>query len=237
MSRTGSPLHVVACAHGTDDPAGRALIDGLRLDVGAAAAARGLNVLIHEAYVDVQQPALDDVVAGLPPGEPAVVVPLLLSTGFHTRVDIRRAVEARPGTVAAEAIGPDRRLASVLAGRLADAGLGEGDHVVVASAGTRVARGVEEVRQTARWLAEEIGRPVTVGFGAAAQPPVPAAVEAARSLPGCRRVLIASYLLAPGYFHSVLTRAGADAVTAPLLPSPAIAECVTDRLLDATKMT
>ncbi|MFD1214732.1 sirohydrochlorin chelatase, partial [Arthrobacter sp. GCM10027362] len=118
MSRTGSPLHVVACAHGTDDPVGRTLIDGLRRDVGAAAAARGLDVLVHEAYVDVQQPALDDVVAGLPAGEPAVVVPLLLSTGFHTRVDIRRAVQARPGTVAAQAIGPDRRLARVLAGRL-----------------------------------------------------------------------------------------------------------------------
>ncbi|MFD1214486.1 hypothetical protein ACFQ36_20870, partial [Arthrobacter sp. GCM10027362] len=62
-------------------------------------------------------------------------------------------------------------------------------------------------------------------------------VGAARSRPGCRRVLIGSYLLAPGHFHSVLARAGADAVTAPLLPAPAIADCVTDRLLDVVDMT
>lgn len=231
------PLHVVACAHGTDDPAGRLLIDGLRAGLAPEAGRRGLDVLVHEAYVDVQQPALDGVVAALPPGEPAVVVPLLLSTGFHTQVDIRTAVDSRPGTTAAAAIGPDRRLAAVLAERLAAADLAEGDCVVLASAGTRVERGTAEVEQMARWLSEEIGRPVALGFGAAAEPRIGAAVEAARSEPGCRRVLIASYLLAPGHFHSVLGRAGADAVTAPLLPSPSVAECVVDRLFEALNMT
>ena len=231
------PLHVVACAHGTDDPAGRLLIDGLRAASAAEAGRRGLEVRVHEAYVDVQQPALDGVVAGLPAGEPAVVVPLLLSTGFHTQVDIRAAVDSRPGTKAAAAIGPDRRLAAVLAERLTAADIGDGDHVVLASAGTRVDRGIQEVAQVAGWLSEEIGRPVTLGFGAAAEPRIGAAVEAARAVPGCQRVLIASYLLAPGHFHSVLGRAGADAVTAPLLPSPIVAECVVDRLLEALNMT
>jgi sirohydrochlorin ferrochelatase len=231
------PLHVVACAHGTDSPEGRRLIDSLRAGTAAAAAARGLDVVVHEAYVDVQQPALDAVVDALPAGRPAVVVPLLLSTGFHTQVDIAKAVEARPHTSAAAAIGPDRRLAALLAERLAETGVGEGDHIVLASAGTRMARGIEEAGQMAQWLAEETGRPVTLGFGAAAEPRTAAAVEAARAVPGCRRVVIASYLLAPGHFHTVLGRAGADAVTAPLLPSPVVAECVVDRLLEALNMT
>ena len=39
----------------------------------------GPGAQVHEAYVDVQSPSLDEVVAALPPGEPAVIVPLLLS--------------------------------------------------------------------------------------------------------------------------------------------------------------
>ena len=71
-------LHVIACAHGTHDAAGRDVIDGLRADLAALLAAEGPGAQVHEAYVDVQSPSLDEVVAALPPGEPAVTVPLLL---------------------------------------------------------------------------------------------------------------------------------------------------------------
>lgn len=225
-------MHVVACAHGTDDQDGRRAVDRLRAEVADLSRRRGIGARIHEAYVDVQGPALDDVLASLPAGEPAVVLPLLLSTGHHTRVDIRRAVDSRPGTLAAAPIGPDRRLAVVLAERLAQAGLDDGDRVVLASAGTRVARGIEEVVQMAAWLGEEIGRPVTAAFGAAAEPNVRDAVRDARAQDG-PRVVLASYLLAPGFFHTLLTRSGADAVTGPLLPSRLVAECAVDRLAEA----
>lgn len=43
------------------------------------------------------------------------------------------------------------------------------------------------------------------------------------------RVFIASYLLATGYFHDQLFKAGADVVTAPLLPSPVLAEIALER--------
>jgi sirohydrochlorin ferrochelatase len=226
------PLHVVACAHGTDDPDGRRAVDCLRAEAADLSRRRGIDARFHEAYVDVQAPALDDVLASLPAGEPAVVLPLLLSTGHHTRVDIRRAVDSRPDTLAAAPIGPDRRLAVVLAERLAQAGLDDGDQVVLASAGTRVARGIEEVVQLAAWLGEEIGRPVTAAFGAAAEPNVRDAVRDARAQGG-RRVVLASYLLAPGFFHTLLTRSGADVVTGPLLPSGLVAECAVDRLAEA----
>jgi hypothetical protein len=44
---------------------------------------------------------------------------------------------------------------------------------------------------------------------------VPQAVEAARRA-GASRVVVASYLLAPGWFHHQLRRAGADVVSGPL---------------------
>jgi sirohydrochlorin ferrochelatase len=69
---------------------------------------------------------------------------------------------------------------------------------------------------------------VTTGYGSAAQPPVPDAVAAARR-GGAERVVVASYLLAPGHFHDKLAGAGADLVTAPLLPDDRIAAVLLDR--------
>jgi sirohydrochlorin ferrochelatase len=69
---------------------------------------------------------------------------------------------------------------------------------------------------------------VTTGYGSAAPPPVSDAVLAARR-GGAERVVVASYLLAPGHFHDKLAGAGADAVTAPLLPDQRIAAVLLDR--------
>jgi sirohydrochlorin ferrochelatase len=69
---------------------------------------------------------------------------------------------------------------------------------------------------------------VTTGYGSAARPTVPDAVAAARQA-GAERVVVAAYLLAPGHFHDKLAGAGADAVTAPLLPDGRIAAVLLDR--------
>ena len=61
---------------------------------------------------------------------------------------------------------------------------------------------------------------------------MPDAVLAARR-GGASRVVVASYLLAPGHFHDKLAGAGADLVTAPLLPDERIAAVLLDRY-DAT---
>ena len=74
--------------------------------------------------------------------------------------------------------------------------------------------------------------PVTVGYGAAAQPTVAGAVEAAREA-GAPRVVVASYLLAPGHFHSTVERAGGDVLTTPLGPHPLLAEIALDRYREA----
>jgi sirohydrochlorin ferrochelatase len=69
---------------------------------------------------------------------------------------------------------------------------------------------------------------VTTGYGSAAQPAVTDAVAAARR-GGAQRVVVAAYLLAPGHFHDKLDAAGADLVTAPLLPDDRIAAVLLDR--------
>ncbi|NUT42667.1 MAG: sirohydrochlorin chelatase, partial [Thermoactinospora sp.] len=65
-----------------------------------------------------------------------------------------------------------------------------------------------DVRGTAQHLAVLLGRPVTAAFVSGGAPTLAQAVK-----PG---TAIASYLLAPGFFHDRLLDAGADLVTAPL---------------------
>jgi sirohydrochlorin ferrochelatase len=219
---------LVACAHGTRNPTGRRLVAELAL----AARALRPGLVTTAAFVDVQPPTVVDVVAELSAsGRPVVVVPLLLSGGYHVHVDIAGAVAASEAAVAARPLGPDPRLADVLRDRLVRAGVDPGDPltaVVLAAAGSSDPRAVADVENTADLLQRQWGGPVTTGYGSAAQPPVPDAVAAAR-LGGAERVVVASYLLAPGHFHDKLTDAGADAVTAPLLPDERIVAILLDR--------
>jgi sirohydrochlorin ferrochelatase len=219
---------LVACAHGTRNPTGRRLIGELAL--AARALRPGLRTTA--AFVDVQPPTVVDVVAGLAGSQtPTVVVPLLLSGGYHVHVDIAGAVAAHPGAVAARPLGPDPRLAAVLTARLLTAGADPtdpGTAVVLAAAGSSDARSVADVEHTAQLLQADWAGPVTTGYGSAAKPAVPDAVTAARAA-GAQRVVIAAYLLAPGHFHDKLQGAGADSVTAPLLPDERIAAVLLDR--------
>jgi sirohydrochlorin ferrochelatase len=219
---------LVACAHGTRNPAGRRLVAELAL------AARGQRpgLTTTAAFVDVQPPTVADVVRELTAaGRPAVVVPLLLSGGYHVHVDIARAVEDAATAVAARPLGPDERLVDVLHDRLLAAGADPRDPltaVVLAAAGSSDPRSVADVEGTADLLQRRWAGPVTTGYGSAAQPPVADAVAAARRA-GAEHVVLAAYLLAPGHFHDKLAGAGADAVTAPLLPDDRIAAVLLDR--------
>jgi sirohydrochlorin ferrochelatase len=252
-----SPI-MIACAHGTSNAQGAAEVNALR---DAIAALRpGLDV--REAYVDVQQPDLVDVVAGLPgapgsgapgvggeggadggPAASAVVVPLLLSVGYHVKVDIARAVKSRPGTLAAAPLGPDPRLAALLDQRLREAGVTDNDAIVLAAAGSSNPNAAVSVEKLAEQLGALRSNRIVAAYGASAKPSVPEAVamlreeaaggagagESAGAVDLGGRVVVASYLLAPGFFHDQLAKAGADLVTAPLLPSPVLAEIALER--------
>jgi sirohydrochlorin ferrochelatase len=214
----------VACAHGTRDPAGRRALAALR---DAVAAGRpGLRVV--EAYVDVQEPSLSLALGGL---GSAVVVPLLLSAGYHVNVDVAAAVEsAGPGIRRARALGPDGALAEVLAERLDRAGLA--DHsVVLAAAGSSDHRAVRDVEQTAHDLGRLIARDVVAAYASAAEPRVGDAASALAA--AGHRVAVASYVMAPGFFYDRLLEVRADLHTPPLLPHPAIVDLVLRRYDEA----
>jgi sirohydrochlorin ferrochelatase len=222
---------LIAVSHGTADPAGQERIAALAREVRRRTAAE-----VRLAHVDVQSPPVGEVVAGLPRGRAAVVVPVLLSAGYHVKVDLRQAARGLP---IAPALGPDERLVDVLARRALAAGFVPGHHrVVLGAAGSTDAGAVADCRAVADRLSARLGTEVTDAYLSAARPDVTAAVEAAgRQAPG-RPVLVLSYLLAPGYFQSRLVAeaaaAGAAATTVPLLgesgPVPAeLADLVVSR--------
>src|SRR5205085_11363453 len=123
-----------------------------------ALAARALRPGLQTtaAFVDVQPPTVRDVVRGLAStGTPAVVVPLLLSGGYHVHVDIAGAVADHPDAVAARPLGPDPRLVEVLHARLVEAGADPADSataVVLAAAGSSDPRPGADVEATAALL-------------------------------------------------------------------------------------
>lgn len=244
-------------AHGTRNPAGVHSV----LQIVHAVRALRPDLEVRPAWIELVEPAVPAVLAGLPADRRAVLVPLLLSSGYHDRVDLPASIAAaRPGTAHAAVLGPDPLLAVALADRLDEAGRRPGDAVVLAAAGSSDPDAVASVPAQAALLAAELasrdnghavslaapggrsaesrtgvpdpGRPdpprVTVGFGSAAQPTVPAAVAAARAA-GATRVAIAPYLLAPGFFADRLADAGADLVAGPLADHPAVVDLVLHR--------
>ncbi|PRZ44290.1 sirohydrochlorin ferrochelatase [Antricoccus suffuscus] len=229
---------LIGCSHGTDSVDGRATVRALLNDVATLRP----DLDVHEAFVDVQEPRLDAVVDGLAgpharkPHE-VVVVPLLLSGGYHVNVDVMEAVAAVGGNaVAAGALGPDPRLTAVLVDRLNAVGVRPGDAVVLAAAGSSDPRAQADIELVAQDLRAHHQGPVTIGFGSIAKPALPDAVSAARqALSGNARVVVAAYLLAPGFFYDKIRAAGADLVTAPLAPDARLTAIVLDRFSAAVR--
>jgi sirohydrochlorin ferrochelatase len=215
---------LIACSHGTSSEDGRRAIRALVEQVRTMLP----DIRVEEAFVDVQTPEVADVVAEVAASGPVVVVPVLLSTGYHTQVDIAQAVAPHPHATASPALGPHDLLALVLEDRLAEADARAGDAIVLAAAGSSDPAAETDVRAMASRLAELLGSPVTVGFAAGAHPRIGEAVEAARAA-GAERVVAASYVLAPGFFADVIAGAGADVVTSPLAPDLRIAALVAER--------
>ena len=210
-------VHLVVCGHGTRSRVGQqtmaALVDSIR----------ALSpVPVRAASVDVQEPSAEAVIAGLSPDRPGVVQPLLLSTGYHTRVDLQQAARRHPGLrrghgmVVARALGPDPILAGLQVRRLREAGWrpeGQPGAVVMGAAGSSVAAGRQAASQQCDLLAEALGRPVQLGYGAG-RPRIADVVETAS---GTGPVACSSYLLTPGTFQDRLAAAGPQLLAGPLL--------------------
>lgn len=231
---TQRPPALVAVSHGTSSPEGRLAVRGLFDAVVAAVAERYPEATpsTRLGHVDVEQPDVPTTLATLEPGEPAVIVPLLLSAGYHVHVDLAEAASDAADTgrevVIAGALGPDDRLVAVLRRRLDEAEAVSGDPVVLAVAGSSDGRAVVDCHDMAGRLAAASDGPVSIGFLSAAAPRLPEAVAAARAEHAGGRIAVSSYLLAPGYFQDLAAAAGGDLVAGPVLrhDDPAPAELV-----------
>jgi sirohydrochlorin ferrochelatase len=110
---------LIAAAHGTADPRGIQVIHALTREIARQRPA----VPVSLGFVDVDTPALpslvDRVVAD---SNRAVIVPLLLSSGYHVTTDIQSEARQRPNQItAASPLGPHPVLAPILADRLTEA--------------------------------------------------------------------------------------------------------------------
>ena len=221
-----SPV-LVAVAHGSRDPAAKACVLSLTSRVAGLA---GEGIRVEAAFVQHEKPLLETALAGATAeagADGAVVVPLLLSSGYHLSYDIGAAARAA-GVPVAPPLGPDPRLVSALAGRLDEAGVPGGVPVVLAAAGSRDQRALTDTRHQAAMLAAHRGAPVVAGFASAARPTVDEAVTFLADLTG-RPVAVAAYLLAPGLFHDQLWLSSGSWVSAPLGDHPAVADLIMDR--------
>ena len=206
---TGLPS-VGLISHGTSSPTGQVLIEVLAAEIATDLRIRGIADEVMLGHVDVQKPDVDEVIARLPADRPVILVPLLLSPGYHVHVDLAEAVD-RAAEVGRDArrtptLGPDPRLAEILADRLPR--LKGKDEVILAAAGSSDERANESCREMGRLLAAELERPVEVGFLAGGGAPLKDLVEESRSR-GARPVL-ANYLLAPGFFDDLARKLVAD---------------------------
>lgn len=221
---------LLAVAHGSRDPAAQDRIHALTGRVRQVAG----NARVATAFVQHASPSLAGALARMAAEADAgliTIVPLLLSSGYHLSTDIAGAASAA-GAAVAGPLGPDPRLTSVLAGRLAQAGVPAGTPVVLAAAGSSDPRAAVDTGRQAALLAAHLAVPVMPAFVTAARPTVEEAVAALARRAG-RPVAVAAYLLAPGIFHDRLHQAGAAWVSAPLGDHLALARLVAARFGEA----
>jgi sirohydrochlorin ferrochelatase len=233
MDGVNAPL--VLAAHGSRDDAAHSCVSALADAVRAVLP----GVPVRICYVDVRGPTVADALRGLDPAgrARAVVVPAFLAAGYHVNTDLPHQLAdcgAAERVVVTPALGPDPLVVRAAALRLEEAGWRYGDAVVLAAAGSSDAAALAQVRTAGRMLAARVGRKVRVGFVATAAPRVHELVAQLRA-DGERRVAVASWLLAPGLFHTRLASAGADVVAAPLGPHPDVVAAVVARYEPAAR--
>ena len=206
---------LLVVAHGTASAEGSATTERL---LDAIRAARP-EVPVELCFLDVTTPRLPDVLDG----RPGIVVPLLLSTGYHVQTDIPAATAAYPHVRVARHLGPDPLLADALLDRLGP--VPDGAALALVGAGSTRPEAAGELARMGRLLAQRLQREVRV---------LTLADDARAELaPG--PVRIATYLLAEGQFLTALQAAveGIGTASAPLGEHPALVRLVWQRYDEA----
>lgn len=213
----GAGVTLVTAAHGTRHAPGNEVARELTTLAGDL-----LGAPSRAAYVELCDPLLVDVMDELT--APAVVVPLLLSTGFHMRTDLPEALRrARVPVALAPSLGPDPLLARTQVARMVEAGAQPGQPVLLVAAGSRDPAAVADLELARDHLADEWGGPVRLA-ALAGELPRPAEVVRPDDA-------VSPYLLAEGFFATKVREECADAaVVAEVLgPHPLLADLVARR--------
>ena len=219
----------ILVAHGTRDPEGQATVRAIRDAVASRVGP------VRLAWLDVLTPTLPQLlaeIAGGPGDGPrrVVVVPMLLSEGFHISADIPEAVAALTESCdirVAPPLGHDPRIIAALADRLAEAGR-QGGPVVLGATGSARDSWRELADRIATGLGERLGTQVTLGV--LSGPGIPVSEQLSRSR---GNVSVSAYLLAHGHFHRKLARSGAAVVAGPIGAHPALVDLLVSRFSDS----
>ena len=230
---------LVAVAHGSADPRASATITELAAVARERSpGSKGLD--LRTAFLGHAAPSLPQVLSTVEAGREVTVLPLLLTAAYHSKADIPRLLARFPRLRIGygATLGPHPLLLRALERRLAEADPQGVDAdprrtaVVLAAAGSSDHEANATIaRLAAQWQAGTGWLAVRPAYASAAEPS-PAAAVAGLLRDGAPRVVVATYLLAPGLFADRIRQstlaAGAAAV------SPALGACdeVADVLLD-----
>ncbi|ALV35846.1 sirohydrochlorin chelatase [Streptomyces sp. CdTB01] len=236
--RRPAPPALVVVAHGSRDPRAlstvRALLERVR--------ERRPGLPVHLGHIELNEPLLPDTLAGLG-GREAVLVPLLLSRGYHIKRDIPEMAAASDAHArVAGALGPHPLLVDALYARLVEAGwrartdeeTRRASAVVLAAAGSRDPESRVDTGRTADMLAERLGVPVVPAYATTSAPTVPDAIRSLAAR-GRHRVAVASYFTAPGRFATECAEVAPWIASAPLGTHPAMAELLLHRYDNALR--
>ncbi|MEV5843190.1 sirohydrochlorin chelatase [Streptomyces sp. NPDC051985] len=226
LSPRPGPPALVLVAHGSRDPRALATVRALMERVRELRP--GLPV--HLGHIELNEPLLPDTLAALGDAR-AVLVPLLLSRGYHAKQDIpEMAAAAGVRARVAAPLGPHPLLADILHARLLEAGWRRrpASAVVLAAAGSRDPESRIDTGRMAGLLAARLGVPVLPAYASAATPTVPEAITALRAR-GRHHIAVASYFTAPGRFATECAAHAPWIASAPLGAHDAMAELILHR--------
>ncbi|HEX8079213.1 MAG TPA: sirohydrochlorin chelatase [Jatrophihabitans sp.] len=225
MTPPAAPTHapaLIAVAHGTRDQAGVREVQRL---VELVRQARP-DVPVRLCWLELAEPLLRNALPGIT--GPVVVVPLLLSTGYHVKTDITAVLGDRPDTAVANQLGPDSRITAVVLARMREAGAVTGAGVALFASGSSDPEAAENLAEVAAQLQRQAGCRVYPRF-----------LTDKRWRDGLPDgVQVANYLFAPGYFNDQLrSSVGAGLnlhrVPEPIGAHPAVVEVILDRYDEA----
>jgi sirohydrochlorin ferrochelatase len=227
-------MTLVLAAHGSADP---------RSSANAHAIGGHLRRLLPDtevrvAFCEQNAPNLTEVLPDVAPG--AVVVPLLLGSAYHARIDIPELIAGSGAQVSqADVLGEDPRLLQVVRERLSAVGVSRFDaDLGVILVGVGSSHPAANVRTTTlactlaegtRWAGSH------VAFATGQAPSLPEAVERLRER-GARRLVIAPWFLAHGRITDRVAEFACAAgipMAEPLGPHRLVAATVLDRYEEA----